>query len=315
MKAIIFGITGQDGILLSDFLIKKNYQVTGTSRKSKNLIEVKINSKVKIAEVNTLNYKEIRDIVDQEMPDEIYNLSGLTSVAKSVEYPLETYQSIVQTTLYILESIRLIDKKIKLFNPSSTECFGNVITKQASETTRFHPLSPYATAKVMSHNMVNNYKIKYDMFVCTGILSNHESFLRPIEFVSKKIIQGAYEISQGIEKELEVGDISIVRDWGWAEEYIEAMYLMMKIDKPDDFIIATGKSITLEQFISHVFSKFNLDYKKYIKVNKSFIRENEVKKTLLNIQKAEKKLQWRAKFNAYDVIDKLTNVLINPQKS
>jgi GDPmannose 4,6-dehydratase len=312
LKALIFGITGQDGILLSDFLIKKNYQVTGTSRKPENSLNLSINSKVNIVKISKLNYKEISEIVYQVMPDEIYNLCGLTSVGKSIEYPLETYQSIVQTTLYILESIRLINKKIKFFNPSSTECYGNVITKKANETNNFNPLSPYATAKVMSHYMANNYKLKYDMFVCTGILSNHESFLRPIEFVSKKIIQGAYKISQGIEKELEVGDISIMRDWGWAEEYIEAMYLMMKMDKPDDFIIATGMSITLEQFISYAFSKFNLDYKKYIKINKLFMRKNDVKKTILNTQKAEKKLQWKAKLNAFDVIDKLTYGLINP---
>ena len=311
MNALIFGISGQDGILLSDFLIKKDYQVVGTTRNAKNFDILKINSKVKIVEVNTLNYSNIREIIYETRPDEIYNLSGLTSVGKSILHPLETYQSIVQATLYILESIKCIDKRIKFFNPSSSECFGNTISKPANETSNFSPISPYATAKVMSHEMASNYRSSYDMFICTGILSNHESYLRPVEFISKKIIQGAYDISKGIIKELEVGNISIVRDWGWAEEYIEAMYLMMKQDTPDDFIIATGKSITLEQFISHSFEIFNLDYKKHVKINKSLIRKNELKKTLLNIQKAEKKLKWRSKFNAYDVIDKLANELIN----
>lgn len=314
MKAIIFGITGQDGSLLANYLLKKNYLITGTTRNKnniRNLQYLQIEKNIVIKEVDTFSLTQIFKLIENEQPDEIYNMSGQSSVGLSTTEPMETYHSIFNTTLYILESIKTINKKIKFFNPSSTECFGSATNKPFDENSIYNPFSPYATAKSITHSLVNNYRSTYGIHACTGILSNHESYLRPVEFVSKKIIQGAYNISIGIIKELEVGNISIVRDWGWAEEYIEAMYLMMKQDDPDDFIIATGKSITLEQFISHSFGIFNLDYKKHIKINKSLIRKNELKKTLLNTQKAEKKLKWRAKFNAYDVIDKLANELIN----
>lgn len=308
MKAIIFGVTGQDGTLLADFLLKKGYDIIGTTRdlnNISNLISLNINDKIKLKRVNSLKHNEINEIIKNECPNEIYNLSGQTSVGNSYSSPLETYQSIVSTTSYILESIRINQPKIKLFNASSIECFGDNNNQIITENSNHKPVSPYGTAKSMAQGLINNYRSTYGLNISSGILSNHESQLRSNKFVSQKIVAAANDISIGIADYFEVGDISIERDWGWAEEYIEAIYKSMKIDALDDFIIATGRSISLEEFINYTFSKFNLDYKKHIKINKSFIRPNEVKKIQLDNSKAKKKLNWIPKLSVYQVIDKL----------
>lgn len=304
MKALIFGITGQDGTLLAEFLQNKGFHVVGTSRNVK-----KINSNIlkglKIHEVDTLSFSQIFKLIKLESPDIIYNLSGQTSVGKSFSEPLETYQTIVSTTLYILESIRVTKPEIKFLNASSTECFGFSDIDGLTEKSPFNPLSPYATAKVMAYNLVNDYRLNFGIYVCTAIFSNHESHLRSTDFISMKIIEAAYNISKGSQKYLEIGDITIIRDWGWAEDYIEGIFLMMNQNIPDDYILATGKSISLEDFINYAFSKFNLDYKKHVRINKSFIRQNEIKKIYLNPQKAFDKLGWKAKHTVYEVIDNL----------
>lgn len=304
MKALIFGITGQDGTLLAQYLQNKGLLVVGTSR---NIKKINLNTLkgFKILEINTLSFSQIFKLIKFESPDIIYNLSGQTSVGKSFSEPLETYQTIVATTLYILESIRITKPEIKFFNACSTECFGFSDIDGLNEKSPFNPLSPYASAKVMAYNLVNDYRSNYGIYVCTAIFSNHESHLRSTDFISMKIIEAAYNISRGSQKHLEVGDITIIRDWGWAEDYIEGIYLMMNQKVPDDYILATGKSISLEDFINYAFAKFNLDYKKYVRINKSFIRKNEIKKIYLNPQKAFDKLGWRAKHTAYEVIDKL----------
>ena len=304
MKAIIFGITGQDGTLLAKYLQNKGLIVVGTSRNI-NRINSNILKNFKIYEIDTLSFSQILKLIKDESPDFIYNLSGLTSVGKSFSEPLETYQTIVSTTLYLLESIRIAKPEIKFFNASSTECFGFSNIIGLTEESPFKPLSPYATAKVMAHNLANDYRSNYGIFVCTGILSNHESHLRSSEFISMKIIEAAYKISKGSQNYLEVGDTTIIRDWGWAEDYIEGMFLMMNQEKPDDYILATGNSITLEDFINYAFGKFNLDYKKYVRVNNLFIRKNEIKKIYLNPQKASDKLGWKSKNTVYQVVDKL----------
>jgi len=308
VKALIFGITGQDGSLLAKFLLNKGYSVFGTTRKinnTQNLQTLNILNLITLIEIDYNNFYEIKSLIENLSPTEIYNLSGQTSVSKSNFYPIETYNSIFNTTLYILESIRNINCKIKYFNPSSSECFGNIRFKQASETSRFNPISPYASAKCNAHFLANDYKKNYNLFVCTGILSNHESEFRSNDFVTKKIILSAYKISKGQQDSLEMGNISIIRDWGWAEEYIEAIYLMMNSVIPEDYIIATGKSISLEEFIFYTFKKFNLDYKKHLKINKKFVRNNEVNRTSLNISKANQNLCWNPLLNVYDIIDRL----------
>lgn len=301
MKAIIFGITGQDGTLLANYLLKKGFQIIGTTRKS----NTSSTQNIKIYEVDVLNFTQIFDLIKKESPDFIYNLSGQTSVGKSFVDPLETYLTIVNTTLYILESIRLINSDIKYFNASSSECFGITNFEILDEQSPFNPVSPYATAKLMAHNLANNYRNTYGLFVSTAIMSNHESYLRSTDFISMKIIEAAYNIANGSQQYFEVGDITIIRDWGWAEDYIEAMYLMMIQKDPDDFILATGRSISLEEFIKYTFNKFNLDYKKYILISQFFTRKNEVPKVVLSPQKSLDKLGWKANNSVYEVIDKL----------
>ncbi len=311
MKALIFGITGQDGSLLANFLLNKGYDIIGASRdlnNTDNLNIQNIKNKIKLLKVDYLNYAEIKKIIDIECPNEIYNLSGQTSIGLSYSIPLETYQSIVCTTMYILESIRNNKSQIKFFNASSIECYGNN-NKIITENSIHNPVSPYGTAKSMTQGIVNNYRSIYGLHVCSGILSNHESQFRSNKFVTKKIVDAAYNISKGITNYFEVGDITIVRDWGWAEEYVEAIYQTMKVETPDDFIIATGKSISLEEFINYTFNKFNLDYKKYIKINKSFFRSNEVKSFQLDNSKAKKILNWTPRVSVYQVIDKLVEYI------
>ena len=308
MKAIIFGITGQDGTLLANFLLKKGYDVVGTTRDLNNTVNLRslsILDKIKLKKIDILKYSEINQLIATECPNEIYNLSGQTSVGNSYSSPLETYQSIICTTLYILDSIRINQSKIKFFNASSIECFGDNNNKIITEDSKHNPVSPYGVAKSITQGLVNNYRTLYGLHICSGIFSNHESQLRSNKFVSQKIVETAMDISKGIVDYLEVGDISIVRDWGWAEEYVEAIYKSMQIDTPDDFIFATGKSISLEEFINYTFIKFNLDYKKHIKINKSFIRPNEIKNILLDNSKAKKILNWAPKISVYQVIDKL----------
>ena len=304
MKALIFGITGQDGQLLNKFLLEKGYNIVGTTRSLNNIDSVYLSSNIKLVEVD-YSYFSVKSLIQRELPDEIYNLSGLTSVSLSNSNPYEAYNSIFNTTLFILESIRLINKKIKFFNPSSSECFGNIDQGDAVESTGFNPLSPYASAKCSAHLLAKSYKSNYNIFVCTAILSNHESHLRAASFVTTKIIKSAINISKGIQTNLEIGNLSIIRDWGWAEDYIEAIYLMMKSDIPDDYIIATGKAISLEDFISYTFNKFNLDYKNYIKINTNLQRTNDIKRTSLNNSKIKNKLGWNPKKNVFDVIDNL----------
>ena len=301
MKAIIFGITGQDGTFLANFLLKKGFQIVGTTRKS----NLNSSNNIKIYTVDVLSFTQIFDLIKKESPDFIYNLSGQTSVGKSFVDPLETYLTIVNTTLYILESIRLINTDIKYFNASSSECFGISKLEILDEESPFNPVSPYSTAKVMAHNLANNYKNTYGLFVSTAIMSNHESNLRSTDFISMKIVESAYNIANGFQKYFEVGDITIIRDWGWAEDFIEAMYLMMIQKDPDDFILATGMSISLEEFINYTFNKFNLDYKKYIRISQSFARKNEVQKVVLSPQKSLDKLGWKANNSVHEVIDKL----------
>lgn len=308
-KALIIGIAGQDGTLLADFLLKKGYQVFGTSRDKdlsefKGLTSLGIKDQIKLFSLSLNDYRSVLQVISEIAPDEIYNLGGQTSVGLSFLQPVETLESIIDGTLNILEALRFLKIKAKFYNASSSECFGSTLTP-ATESTQFIPLSPYAVAKASSFWLVNNYRKAYNLFACSGILSNHESKLRHARFITKKITDSAYNISTGKQDFFEVGDISIIRDWGWAPDYIEAMYLILQHDIPDDFIIATGKSISLQEFIEYTFNKFGLDYRKHIKINETFKRPSDIKSCILNPEKALVKLGWSAKHNVFDVIDLL----------
>ncbi len=302
-KALIFGISGQDGCFLTKLLLSKNYFVYGTTRDLSQNFNFEKNV-VKLFKLGKYNKKNILTIINNVNPDEIYNLSGLSSVAKSFKNRKETFRSIVDTNTYILDSL-INNKNIKYYNACSSECFGDTGNQSADEKTKFKPLSPYAIAKSTAFWTSNMYKKIYNIYACSGILFNHESNIRPNYFVTKKIISSAYRISKGSSEKLELGDLSVIRDWGWAPEYVEAMWLMLQQEAPENYVIATGKSHSLKQFVQRVFEEFNLDWKNYVHINKNFIRNNELKTSKANPSLVRERLGWKAKTDFKKLIQKL----------
>jgi GDPmannose 4,6-dehydratase len=299
-KALICGISGQDGAYLAQFLLSQGYHVYGTSRDAqmssfKNLRLLGIYDRVKLLSMSLTDFRSVLQAITQVMPDEIYNLAGQSSVGLSFEQPVETLESIATGTLNLLESIRFIGKPIKLYNACSSECFGDTQGLPANEETPFRPRSPYAVAKATAFWEVANYREAYNLFACSGLLFNHESPLRPERFVTQKIIKAACRIAQGSVEKLCLGNINIQRDWGWAPDYIEAMYLMLQQDKADDFVIATGKSYSLTDFIRIAFAKLNLNYEEWLTTDASLFRPSDISVSLADPRKAREKLNWVAK--------------------
>ena len=309
-KAIIFGVTGQDGSYLAELLLKKGYDVWGTSRdadKSKliNLKKLGIYQKITIVTIVNDNFNNLSTLIGKLLPDEIYYLAGQSSVGLSFLEPKETITSNVLGILNVLEVCRVISKEIRVYYAGSSECFGDTSGIAATEDTTFHPQSPYAVSKTAAFWLVDNYRNAYDLFICYGILFNHESTLRSEQFVTQKIISTARRISEGSNEKLELGRLDISRDWGWAPEYVEAMWLMLQNSKPEDFVIATGETNTLEVFVEEVFSQLGFDWKNHVEINKELIRPSEIIISKANPSKALKKLQWKAKYKMADVVQML----------
>ena len=310
MKALIFGISGQDGVYLSQFLLNKGYKVFGISRdtRSNNLSNLKKINKENQIEITSLNLKDFKSVlkhIDILRPNEIYNLSGLTSVSLSFEKPIEALESIANVTLNILEAIILIDPTIKYYNASSSECFGDTGKFSANEETPFKPCSPYGVAKTTAHLLVKNYRETRKLFASNGILFNHESPIRSLNFVTQKIVYAASKISVGNKERLKLGNLEISRDWGWAPDYVNAMCRIIQQPKADDFIIATGKTISLEQFVEKTFKFFNLNWKDHVDVDNSLLRPSDIKISKGNPSKAKKILGWSATKNVDDIIKEL----------
>jgi GDPmannose 4,6-dehydratase len=306
-KALIIGISGQDGTYLADYLLKNDYKVYGTSRDADlsnfyGLKRLNIYNRVTLLSMSLIDFRSVMQTIFQVQPDEIYNLSGQSSVGLSFLQPVETLESISVGTLNILEVLRFHKLPCKFYNAGSSECFGDTNEKAANEETPFKPRSPYAVAKSAAFWQVANYREAYNLFACSGILFNHESTLRPKRFVTKKIIETVCHIAAGNEVKLNLGNILIKRDWGWAPEYVEAMYAIMQQEKPDDFVIATGKNNTLEYFVSKAFEYFNLQYKKYIEYDNNLIRPTDLTFSLGDPSKAKKILNWHAQYYVEDVI-------------
>tara|TARA_R110001592_G_scaffold64252_1_gene197565 strand:+ start:6666 stop:7613 length:948 start_codon:yes stop_codon:yes gene_type:complete len=308
-KALIVGISGQDGTLLSKHLLDIGYEVYGTSRDYEitnfnGLKKLNIFNDVKIYSMVLNDFRSVLKIIDTVKPNEIYNLAGQTSVGYSYLQPFETFESIVNGCLNILESVKYLKIDCKIFNPSSSECYGGS-DEILDESSPFNPISPYAIAKTAAYWLTSNYRDSYGIYTCSGILSNHESFLRNERFVTMKILNTAKKISQGVEDTLELGDISIIRDWGCAEEYVKAMHLMLQQKTPEDIIISTNMSISLEEFVNYTFKKYNLDYKEHLIINDDFKRPNDIRISRLSNDSLYKKLKWKPKNTVYDVIDNL----------
>jgi GDPmannose 4,6-dehydratase len=309
-KALIIGISGQDGSYLAELLLNKGYEVHGTSRDADlsnfyGLKRLGIIDRVKLHSMSLIDFRSVMQTILQIEPEEIYNLAGQTSVGLSFLQPVETLESISIGSLNILEVLRFHKLPIKFYNACSSECFGDTCGKAANEDTPFRPRSPYAVAKSAAFWQVANYREAYSLFSCSGILFNHESPLRAKRFVTKKIIDTACAIANGAGIKLELGNISIIRDWGWAPEYCEAMHLILQHDKPGDFVISTGQSNSLEEFINLTFQYFNLDYKKYIVIKEEFIRPTEIGFSLGDSTKAAKLLEWVPKVYIKEIIERM----------
>jgi GDPmannose 4,6-dehydratase len=299
--ALICGISGQDGAYLAQLLLSKSYKVVGTSRDAQvsgfhNLSSLGIREQIKYESMALNDFRSVLQVVNRIKPDEIYNLAGQTSVGLSFDQPVETMESIALGTLNLLEVIRFTQQPIKLYNAGSSECFGDTGDRPAHEETAFRPRSPYAVAKAAAFWEVANYREAYKLFACSGILFNHDSPLRPKRFVTQKIVSTACQIAQGKVNTLNLGSISIQRDWGWAPDYVEAMYRMMQHETPEDFVIATGETHLLQDFVAAVFAYFGLDWQNYVVSDRSFFRPTDIAISRADPSKAKLKLDWEAKY-------------------
>lgn len=307
-RALICGISGQDGTYLAQTLLNQGYEVWGTSRDAQatnfyNLITIGIKHKVKLVSMALNDFRSVLQVLTLCKPDEIYNLAGQSSVGLSFEQPVETLESIATGTLNLLEAIRFLNLPVRFYNASSSECFGNVNEEnEADENTPFRPRSPYGVAKAAAFWEVANYREAYGLFACSGILFNHESPLRPERFVTQKIVSAACRIARGANETLYLGNIDIKRDWGWAPEYVVAMSLMLQQSEPTDYVIATGESHSLLDFVSESFAYLGLDWKHYVSIDIQLMRPNDLGIGLGNASKAKTKLGWQATYKMKDVV-------------
>ena len=300
MKALICGVGGQDGAYLARLLLSKGYEVWGTSRDAQmsgfqNLQALQLVERLQLCSMAPTDFRSVLSVLAKCQPDEVYFLAGQSSVGLSFEQPVETLESITVGTLNMLEAIRFLGGRIKLYHASSSECFGDVGQRPADESTPFHPRSPYAVAKASAHWMVANYREAYGLFVCNGILFNHESPLRPARFVTRKIIDSAVRIARGSEEKLVLGRLNIVRDWGFAPEYVDAMWRMLQQEQPEDFVIATGSSASLEDFVRIDFMSLDLDWSAHVVSDQRFFRPSDIDWSQGNPERASKRLGWEAK--------------------
>lgn len=304
--ALICGVSGQDGAYLAQLLLERGYTVHGASRDAqaisfRNLRRLGLLDSVRLESLTITDFRSVLQALRRVRPDEVYNLAGQSSVALSFEQPVETLESISVGTLNLLEAIRFTERPIRFYNAGSGECFGDT-REPADESTAFRPRSPYAVAKSAAHWEVANYAEAYGLYACTGILFNHESPLRAERFVTKKIVAAACRISRGSGERLRLGDLSVQRDWGWAPEYVEAMWKMLQQDGPATYVIATGTSHTLEQFVAQAFAEVGLDWHDHVDVDQRLFRPADITFASANPSLAREQLGWSARAKMPDVV-------------
>lgn len=297
--ALICGVGGQDGAYLTHLLLGKGYRVFGTSRDAQggsfaSLQRVGVRERVGMLSMAPEDFRSVFMAIKSCQPDEVYFLAGQSSVGLSFEQPAETIQSFTLGTLNILEACRMMDKPIRQYHAGSSECFGDTAGIPASESTPFSPRSPYAVAKASAYWLVNNYREAYGLYACTGILFNHESPLRPNRFVTQKIVQSAKRISAGSPEKLTLGRMDISRDWGWAPDYVEAMWLMLQQERPDDYVIATGHTFSLQEFVATAFELLNLDWRDHVLQDPNLFRPSDILINSADPRKAQTELGWVA---------------------
>ena len=311
-KALITGINGQDGSYLSEFLLNKNYEVHGTLKRN----SVAENQTARLDSVYnklTLHYADLTDlsslisIIQKVKPDEIYNLAAQSHVRISFDQPIYTSNVTGLGTLNLLEAIKLIKPDTKIYQASSSEMFGNSIDSDGfqRETTPMNPVSPYGCAKVFSYNISRNYRNSYGMFISNGILFNHESPRRGTNFVTNKVCKEAVKIKLGLSQELKLGNLEATRDWGHAKDYVKAMWEILQLDTPDDFVCATGISHSVRDLCKYVFSYLNLDYKDYVKVDEKFLRPEELHNLKGDSSKLIKTTGWKHDYTFETMLDEM----------
>ncbi|SOD95115.1 GDP-mannose 4,6-dehydratase [Spirosoma fluviale] len=304
--ALICGVSGQDGAYLAKLLLEKGYKVFGGSRDAQmasfgNLSRLGIRQKINFVSLSINDFRSVLQTILKVKPDEIYNLAGQSSVGLSFEQPVETLESISIGTLNLLEAIRFSDLPIRFYNAGSSECFGDTGSLAADEMTPFRPRSPYGVAKAAAFWQVANYREAYQLHASTGILFNHESPLRPERFVTQKIVAAACRIANGSREILTLGNIDIARDWGWAPDYVEAMWLMLQQANADDYVIATGQTNKLRDFINIVFETVGLNWQDHVQIDLSLFRPTDISEGHANPRKAEDKLGWIARYKMEEV--------------
>ena len=309
-SALIFGISGQDGAYLSALLLKKGYKVYGTSRRPgtsefSKLIDLGISHKVSVCSANMSDLHCISKLIAGVDPDEIYNFAGQSSVGMSFHKPRETFESIVSATLNILESVRLVRPETRVFSACSSECFGNNGGTGANEMTLFNPVSPYGRAKAEAFAHIASHRERYGLYFCSGILFNHESLLRPVHFVTRKIAMVVARIALGKEDSLTLGELSVQRDWGWAPEYVEAMWATLQQTTPEDYVIATGVPFSLQDFVASAFAAVNLEWSRYVRFDELLCRPIEIQSVCGCPEKAADKLGWRARTFAPEIATRM----------
>ena len=315
-KAIITGITGQDGAYLAQLLLEKGYKVFGAYRRTSSqnfwrmdYLGIRNHPNLMLVEHDLIDAASTIRMVSEIKPDEIYNLAAQSFVHVSFDQPLATSMITGIGVTHMLEAIRIVNKNIKFYQASTSELYGKVQEVPQKETTPFYPRSPYGVSKLYAHWMVTNYRESYDMFACSGILFNHESPLRGIEFVTRKISDAVARISEGVQDFIELGNLDASRDWGYAPEFVEGMYKMLQHNNPDTFVLATNKAYTVRQFVQYAFNVVGIDVKwegsgvserginkktgkTIVKINKDFFRLSEVDALIGDYSKAEKELAW-----------------------
>lgn len=311
-KALITGVTGQDGAYLAKLLLSKNYKVYGTFRRASSpnfwrLQNLEIFSKVHLIPADLLDMGSLIEAVKISDPDEVYNMAAVSYVSTAFEQPVGNAEITGTAVTKLLESIRFFNPKIRFYQASSSEMYGNSGTNVQNENTAFSPASPYASAKLYAHWITDVYRKAYNMFAVSGILFNHESPLRGIEFVSRKISNGVAKIALGLEKELVLGNLDSKRDWGYAPEYIEAIHLMLQNKNPKSYVVATKESHTVKEFAKLAFEEVGLDWEKYVKTDKKFFRPLDVNYLCGDFSKIEKDLGWKPKVKFTDLIKIMVN--------
>lgn len=319
-RALITGITGQDASYLAEFLLNKGYKVFGTTRRTSTVNNERIKhieDRLEILSADLLDQGSITSAISKVEPDEVYNLAAQSFVKASWEQPVLTGEFTALGVTRMLEAIRIVNPKIKFYQASSSEMFGKVTEVPQKETTRFHPRSPYGVAKVYGHYITLNYRESYDIFACSGILFNHESPRRGIEFVTRKITHGVARISLGTQKKIELGNLEAKRDWGFAGDYVEAMWLMLQQKTAEDFVIATGEAHSVKEFVELAFETVGIkDWEKYVEYNSpKHLRPAEVDHLIGDFSKAEKILGWKPKTSFKELVEMMVKSDLEREKN